>query len=81
MSIGYQPELDKKVSGFRSELETKQTDIKEIVYRTFGEKTVQEWEVKNLPSIEEELLQKINAILKMGHITDIFFDTYIIHRP
>lgn len=76
--IGYSKDYDKKGPEFYAELQERMPMLREIVYRVFGSKTLDELQYRNLDRIEEELLSRINEVLENGSIVDIMFEEYIV---
>lgn len=68
------PEKNKDIE---KEINTKMPEIRDIINTTLRKKTSQEFNGDGLEKVRKELIQKINAVLTSGQITNIYFHEII----
>lgn len=76
--LGYPKDYEKAHPEFFEELGERMPQLREIVYRVMGNKTLEELQYRNFDHVKEELLSRINEVLENGTIVDVQFEEYII---
>jgi len=76
--LGYPKDYEKHHPEFFEELGERMPQLREIVYRVMGNKTLEELQYRNFDHVKDELLSRINEVLESGTIVDVVYEEYII---
>ncbi len=75
--VGYSREYESR-GQFYDELKERIPQLRELVIRILGAKTLEDLQIRNLTPLKEEMIVRINELLSNGQIADIVFSNYVL---